>query len=128
MGFQLYITFIFVPFHFFRPGRASGSPTLDVFITLLSMGKKQYLDLVKARKVLSLLPLSAFARVVPSYGQSLPGSRRESALCPHFIAGAPPSLSVQDLMVYFRREMQAVAVECGERMLETGHNSISMGR
>lgn len=29
------------------PGRASGGPILDLFITLLSMGKQGYLDLLK---------------------------------------------------------------------------------
>lgn len=32
------------------PGRASGDATLDILITLLSMGKKKYLELVKTRK------------------------------------------------------------------------------
>jgi hypothetical protein len=33
------------------PGRASSSPIMDVFITLLSMGKTGYLSLLKERKV-----------------------------------------------------------------------------
>lgn len=32
------------------PGRGSSAPVLDLFITLLSMGKEGYFDLIKQRK------------------------------------------------------------------------------
>lgn len=34
------------------PGRASGDSTLDILITILSMGKNKYLELLKNRKIM----------------------------------------------------------------------------
>jgi O-phospho-L-seryl-tRNASec:L-selenocysteinyl-tRNA synthase len=34
----------------FYPGRASGAPIVDLFITMLQMGEQTFLDLLKQRK------------------------------------------------------------------------------
>lgn len=61
--FNLYIGFGFFCgfFFFFFSGRASASPSLDVLITLLSLGASGYKQLLKERKV-SFLASSTFLK------------------------------------------------------------------
>jgi O-phospho-L-seryl-tRNASec:L-selenocysteinyl-tRNA synthase len=63
------------------PGRASMSPVLDVFVTLLSMGVRGWRALLQQR---------------------------------------------EELLVYFRDRLRAVAANSGERLLECPHNPISV--
>ncbi|XP_064484110.1 O-phosphoseryl-tRNA(Sec) selenium transferase-like [Ornithodoros turicata] len=51
------------------PGRGSGSPTLDLFITLLSVGKNGYLKLRNERKQLFQHLVEQLSNVVGKYGQ-----------------------------------------------------------
>jgi len=64
------------------PGRASISPILDVFCTLISMGERMWRRLQEER---------------------------------------------EEMFPYFKSRLQAVADTCGERLLETPHNPISLG-
>jgi len=64
------------------PGRASISPILDVFCTLISMGERMWQRLQQER---------------------------------------------EEMFPYFRSRLQAVADTCGERLLETPNNPISLG-
>lgn len=53
------------------PGRASSSPVIDLFITLLSLGSTKYLSLVKERKQLHQELKDGLARLALSFGQRL---------------------------------------------------------
>ncbi|XP_055548376.1 O-phosphoseryl-tRNA(Sec) selenium transferase isoform X2 [Wyeomyia smithii] len=53
------------------PGRASGSQTLDVLITLLSLGKNGYLKLVLERKELHRYLLEQMKEIAATYGAAL---------------------------------------------------------
>ena len=67
----------------FYPGRASISQTLDVLITLLSMGTEKYKEMLAERK---------------------------------------------ECFDYLKTELKQLAEKNGERVLETPHNSISIGK
>ena len=51
------------------PGRASSSPTIDVFITLMSMGVEGYKRLVKERKENFVLLKQELGKVAEKYGE-----------------------------------------------------------
>lgn len=50
-------------------GRASSSPIIDLFITLLSLGSKEYISLVKERKQLYQELKEGLAKVASRFGQ-----------------------------------------------------------
>nr|XP_054761966.1 O-phosphoseryl-tRNA(Sec) selenium transferase-like isoform X2 [Lytechinus pictus] len=53
------------------PGRASASPSTDLFITLLSLGSKGYKNLLKERKELFTFLHEELAKVAEKYGERL---------------------------------------------------------
>ncbi|XP_041471539.1 O-phosphoseryl-tRNA(Sec) selenium transferase-like isoform X2 [Lytechinus variegatus] len=53
------------------PGRASASPSTDLFITLLSLGSKGYKNLLKERKELFTFLHEELAKVAVKYGERL---------------------------------------------------------
>lgn len=67
----------------FYPGRASLSQTLDVLVTMLSMGTEKYKELLNERK---------------------------------------------ECFEYLKTELKQLAEKNGERVLETPHNPISIGK
>nr|XP_015200776.1 PREDICTED: O-phosphoseryl-tRNA(Sec) selenium transferase isoform X1 [Lepisosteus oculatus]XP_015200777.1 PREDICTED: O-phosphoseryl-tRNA(Sec) selenium transferase isoform X1 [Lepisosteus oculatus]XP_015200778.1 PREDICTED: O-phosphoseryl-tRNA(Sec) selenium transferase isoform X1 [Lepisosteus oculatus]XP_015200779.1 PREDICTED: O-phosphoseryl-tRNA(Sec) selenium transferase isoform X1 [Lepisosteus oculatus]XP_015200780.1 PREDICTED: O-phosphoseryl-tRNA(Sec) selenium transferase isoform X1 [Lepisos len=78
------------------PGRASASPSLDVLITLLTLGANGYRKLLKQRKVFSTCS-STFQR-----------------------------FAVQEMYTNLAEELKKLAETHGERLLETSHNPISL--
>ncbi|OWY94982.1 O-phosphoseryl-tRNA(Sec) selenium transferase, partial [Phytophthora megakarya] len=55
----------------FYPGRASATPTLDFFITMLQMGKKGYLRLLKERKQLAVYMCEKLEALAAEEGESV---------------------------------------------------------
>ncbi|BFZ10051.1 hypothetical protein BsWGS_13090 [Bradybaena similaris] len=53
------------------PGRASSTPTLDVFITLLSLGARGYKHLLDERKVMYSYMATALSQCAAKYGERL---------------------------------------------------------
>lgn len=84
-------------------GRGSGSPCLDVFITLLSLGKDGYMKLCSQRKV------------------AMHGVSTKNKLIVIFI------WFLQENYIYLKEKLIEVCVKHGERVLETSHNPISLG-
>jgi O-phospho-L-seryl-tRNASec:L-selenocysteinyl-tRNA synthase len=52
-------------------GRASSSPVIDLFITLLSLGSKEYISLVKERKQLFQSLRDGLVKVAAQFGQRI---------------------------------------------------------
>ena len=55
----------------FLSGRASSSPIIDLFITLLSLGSKEYISLVKERKQLYQSLKEGLVKVAAQFGQRI---------------------------------------------------------
>jgi len=53
------------------PGRASASPIIDMFITLLEMGKNKYLDLIKERKEMFKILKQKMTVIAEFYGEKI---------------------------------------------------------
>ncbi|GLV31937.1 Sec synthetase [Carabus blaptoides fortunei] len=53
------------------PGRASSSPTLDAFITLLNIGQNGYRSLVKQREVLYIYLREKLSEIAEKYGERI---------------------------------------------------------
>ena len=53
------------------PGRASSAPTLDLFITLLSMGEEGYSNLLREREALVPDLRAGLAAVAEKHGERL---------------------------------------------------------
>lgn len=83
-------------------GRGSGSPCLDVFITLLSLGQKGYKQLCTQRKVWYVYH-----------------SKYGAFMHSHVI--------MQDNYVYLKEKLSEVCGRHGVRVLDTRHNPISLG-
>jgi len=53
------------------PGRANSSPLQDIFITLLSMGAKGFMELLKSREALVPYFISSLSVVAEKYGERI---------------------------------------------------------
>ncbi|XP_059471686.1 O-phosphoseryl-tRNA(Sec) selenium transferase [Neocloeon triangulifer] len=88
------------------PGRASSSPALDVFITLLSLGVKGFKDLVTQRKEMYSLLKEELGKVAQKHGERLletksnPISIAMTLSC--LAGGDPKSISMLGSMLFLR--------------------------
>ncbi|KFM79641.1 O-phosphoseryl-tRNA(Sec) selenium transferase, partial [Stegodyphus mimosarum] len=53
------------------PGRGSGTPSTDVFITLLNIGKRGYLDLLEQRKKLYVYLKEELQKIASEFGENI---------------------------------------------------------
>ena len=104
-------------------GRGSGTPCLDVFITLLSLGWDGYRQLCTQRKVSSCQFLPGPTLGLPLGFQG--GTRGCKAhMSELWLLDLSP---LQENYLYLKERLSEVCSRHGERVLDTPHNPISLG-
>jgi O-phospho-L-seryl-tRNASec:L-selenocysteinyl-tRNA synthase len=114
----------------FYPGRASLGPTLDLFITLLSMGKQQLLSLLHTREELMLRLVEGTDAIAATYGE-----RRlvttcnpiSIALSLNSIASSPYDATFLGSMLFQRCVSGVRVVPLGAEATVSGHVFVGWG-
>ncbi|GAB5570906.1 O-phosphoseryl-tRNA(Sec) selenium transferase isoform X2 [Prionailurus iriomotensis] len=96
------------------PGRASASPSLDVLITLLSLGSNGYKKLLKERKSL-----------VQHWGHGFLLCARHQSHKNDDLATLSSSL-LEEMFSYLSSQLKKLSETYNERLLHTPHNPISL--
>ncbi len=111
------------------PGRASITPVLDVFMTLLSLGRTGYTALLQQRKELLPYCQQALAAVAAKHGERLlhtPGNTISIGL--NLVVCSNPWMSVDDVFLALGMSLASVAALCPPGKDITFFGAILFGR
>jgi O-phospho-L-seryl-tRNASec:L-selenocysteinyl-tRNA synthase len=97
------------------PGRASGSPCLDLFITLLSMGERRFRELLAEREALFVYARAKLAETVAPFGERVLETPRNRISIGVTLSSVPPAQVAHFGAQLFARNVSgARAIDCVE--------------
>ncbi|CAL4124064.1 unnamed protein product, partial [Meganyctiphanes norvegica] len=110
------------------PGRASGSPLLDLFITLLSMGTNGYKKLVKERKEMKTMLVEKMEELAKNYDLKVLSTKNNpisTAMTVPVVDGS--SLTELGSMLFLRGVSGTRVIATDEEKTIAGHKFIGWG-